>query len=464
MSATIPEVSGGHPIIGHMGAFLRDPLGLLRRAQRECGDIAAFHLGPRRVVLLTGPGLHEVFFRASDEQLSQRDAYQLMIPVFGPGVVYDAPPERMIEQFHFLIPALQERRMRTYATLIAAEVDDAVADWGDAGTVDVYPFTRSLVGKTSTRCLLGPEFRHELTDEFESTYADLEGGVKPLAYVAPNLPTPAFRRRDRARRDLQRLVGNVIERRRKDGVAGEDFLQTMMDASYADGSRPNEHEITGLLLAAMFAGRDTSSASAAWALVELARNGADQARLRAEIDQARASLADAPIAALPAVDRFLKEVLRLHPPLFILLRRVIADLEIGGVRVPRGSLVAVSPTVAHGDSRVFQHPDRFDPDRFGPARAEDRRPFAYIPFGGGRHKCMGTAFAMLQLRTIIDAILSSYELDMADDPVEADYGVLVIGPKVPLRLRYRRRGTAATNSSLPAADYGAAGVPHDAAV
>jgi hypothetical protein len=81
---------------------------------------------------------------------------------------------------------------------------------------------------------------------------------------------------------------------------------------------------------------------------------------------------------------------------------------------------------------MFADPDRFDPDRFAPPRAEDGRAYAYIPFGGGRHKCMGSSFAMLQLKTILVEILREHRLASTTDPVEEDFGIMVIGPKSPL--------------------------------
>ena len=95
--------------------------------------------------------------------------------------------------------------------------------------------------------------------------------------------------------------------------------------------------------------------------------------------------------------------------------------------------------VAHRDEEVFRNALTFDPDRYEPGREEDKRPFAYISFGGGRHKCMGNAFAILQIKTIIAVLLERYEFELAGDPIETDFQGLVLGPKPPIRIRYRRR-------------------------
>jgi len=440
----VPQLVGGWPLVGHARDFVLDPIALLQRVRDDLGPVGGFRLGPQRAVLLSGPEAHEAFFRAPDSEVSQRDAYQLMIPVFGRGVVYDASPERMIEQFHFLIPAFQDRRMSTYSELIAAETHDATAGWMAEGVIETYAFTKSLVSHTSTGCLLGPEFRTQLTAQFEAAYADLEGGVKPIAYVAPNLPIPAFRRRDRARTHLEHLIGTVIQARRTSGDQHDDFLQTLIEAQYQDGTAPSDHEITGLLLAALFAGRDTSSATAAWTLIELARHPDIQSQVAAELAAARSSFTadrgdEHVISAVPLLDYVIKEVLRLHPPLFILLRRLLEPMNVNGVTIDKGALIAVSPRIAHRDPVIFVDPNAFDPQRFGPGRDEGKQAFAYIPFGGGRHRCLGSGFAMLQLRLIVALILRDYELEALDDSIEEAYGALVVGPKRPARIRYRRR-------------------------
>src|SRR5215472_6180608 len=209
-----PKLRGALPLLGHTVGFVRDTMGLLERARRECGSVARFSIAGREMVLLTGPEVHETFFRASDELLSPTEAYKMMVPIFGKGVAYDNEPKRMLEQLHMLVPALQDRRMQTYGEIIAYEVEQSIADWGDEGVIDFYQYTQSLTNFTSSHCLLGHEFRTELTQEFAQVYRDLERGILAIGYINPYLPIPAFRRRDRARARLGAMVSEIIERRR----------------------------------------------------------------------------------------------------------------------------------------------------------------------------------------------------------------------------------------------------------
>ena len=101
-----PTLPGGLPVLGHSVEFIRDAIGLLDRARREMGEIAAFTVFHRKMVAVFGPEAHEAVFRAPDEQLSPSEAYAIMTPVFGEGLVYDAPPDKMAEQMKMLLPAV----------------------------------------------------------------------------------------------------------------------------------------------------------------------------------------------------------------------------------------------------------------------------------------------------------------------------------------------------------------------
>ncbi len=457
-----PVLSGGYPLIGHTVEFVRSAIDLLARAQREHGEVAAFQVANKRMVALFGPEAHEAVFRAPDSQLSPSEAYKIMTPVFGKDIVYDAPPEKMGEQVKMLLPALKDRRMRSYGEHILGEVEQSIAGWGDEGVVDFVDYCRVLTNFTSSACLLGKEFRSGMTEEFARVYHDLERGVTPLAYINAHLPIPSFRKRDQARVRLVEMISEIIADRRKSGRTGEDFLQTLMDARYHSGAALSEHEITGMLLAAMFAGHHTSSVTTAWTMIELLQNRGYYDRVLDELDgvfQGDPHVSYQKLREIVVTEAAVKESLRLHPPLFMLVRVVQEPWQYKSYRFESGTWLVVSPTVAQRIPALFRAPDRFDPDRFAPPREEDKRDFAYIPFGGGRHKCLGNAFAFLQVKAILAVLLRRYEFELIDRNIGSNFHGLVVGPTEPCRLRYRRRDerAVAKPAAVPAAASDAAG-------
>jgi sterol 14-demethylase len=421
----------------------RDPYRFVARVAAEHGEIASFVLLGQRIVLLTGERASELFYRSTDDELDQSAAYKVMTPIFGEGLLYDAAHDRKAQQLAMLVPPLRGDAMRAHGPLIVREVQGMVRDWGPAGRFDVVSFMKTLTINTATHCLLGPELRDELNDDFIRAYADLEQGVSPLAYYFPNLPLPKFRRRDAARARIQALVTDVVRRRRLQPGQHDDLLQTLIDATYDDGSRLTEQEMAGILIGATFAGHHTSSGTAAWLLIELVRNPDLMAQVRAEIDQAGEPTYQS-VRDMPATDAALKEVLRLHPPVIILMRKVMTDLHLGDHVIRTGDLVWASPPVTHRMPDLFTDPDRFDPDRFGPERREDRNVMAYQPFGGGAHRCLGSGFATFQIKMIIAVLLRYFDFTLVGRPdaYEDDYTQMIVQPRAPSLMAYRARKPA----------------------
>ena len=266
-----PKMPGALPLLGHMLEFGKNPFDYMMRLRNTLGEIGEFRMFHQKMVLMTGPEANEAFFRAPDAQLDQSQAYKIMTPIFGKGVVFDAPPHKKDQQLKMLMPVLRDKPMRGYAQVIVQEVEQMIANWGDTGEIDLLEFMKELTIYTSSHCLLGDEFRYELNEEFAKIYHDLEKGVNPLAFVFPYLPLPVFRRRDKARARLQELVTGIIAKRAQKPEKSEDAFQLLIESKYDDGSHLSAHEITGMLIGTIFAGHHTTAGTAAWTLLELAR-------------------------------------------------------------------------------------------------------------------------------------------------------------------------------------------------
>ena len=439
-----PKMPGALPVLGHMLAFGKNPFDYMMQLRNTLGEIGEFRMFHQKMVLMTGPEANEAFFRAPDAQLDQSQAYKIMTPIFGKGVVFDAPPHKKDQQLKMLMPVLRDKPMRGYAQVIVQEVEQMIAEWGDSGEIDLLEFMKELTIYTSSHCLLGDEFRYELNEEFAKIYHDLEKGVNPLAFVFPYLPLPVFRRRDKARVKLQALVTEIIAKRSQKSEKSEDAFQLLIDASYDDGSRLSAHEITGMLIGTIFAGHHTTAGTAAWTLLELAKRPEHLNRVLKELDQhfgVDGEVTFQSLREIPILENVIKEVLRLHPPLIFLIRKVMKDFHFKDYTVKAGKYVCASPRVSHRIAEIFPEPEKFDPDRYLEDRQEDAQPFSWIAFGGGKHKCTGNAFAMLQLKAIFSILLRRYTFELIDekDHYQDDFTQMVVQPLSPCRVRYIKR-------------------------
>jgi len=441
-----PKVSGGADENGHLEELRTDPIGLMARVRNECGDVGQFRLAGRDVVLLTGAEANEAYFRAPEEILDQAEAYPFMTPIFGEGVVFDAPPERRREMLHN--QALRDKFMRGHAATISAEVDRMVAGWGDTGTIDLLDWFAELTIYTSSACLIGKRFRDELDGRFAQLYHDLEQGTDAIAYVDPYAPIESFRRRDEARLKLVELVGEIMDRRAGQELppdAERDLLDVLMSIRDPDGSpRFSADIVTGMFISMMFAGHHTTSGTAAWTLIELLRNPDELAAVIAEQRELTATAEEVSYQALremPRLESAIKEALRLHPPLILLLRAAKQDFDVEGYRITAGKLVAASPAVSNRIPEDFPDADSFVPARYLEPRSEDREnPWTWIPFGAGRHRCVGAAFAMMQLKAIFSVLLRGWEFDLELGPDEYrnDHSKMVVQLAQPCPARYIR--------------------------
>ena len=442
-----PRVSGGTGENGHLEELRVDPIALLTRVRAECGEVGVFRLADREVVLLTGAEANEVFFRAPEEILDQAEAYPFMTPVFGEGVVFDAPPERRREMLHN--QALRDKFMRGHAATIAAEVEGMVAGWADSGEIDLLDWFAELTIYTSSACLIGKRFRDQLDKRFAELYHDLEQGTDAIAYVDPYAPIESFRRRDAARRGLVTLVEGIMERRASGPPSGDDerdLLDVLMSITEEDGSpRFSPDTVTGMFISMMFAGHHTTSGTAAWTLIELLRHPDELDAVDVELAELYAEGAEVSyqaLRAMPHLESAIKEALRLHPPLILLLRVAKEDLEVDGFLIKAGQMVGTSPAVSNRITPDFPDADDFQPSRYLVPREEDRsNPWTWIPFGAGRHRCVGAAFAMMQLKAIFSVLLLEWEFELAQpsDTYRNDHSKMVVQLEQPCLVRYRRK-------------------------
>ncbi|WP_433601603.1 cytochrome P450 [Nocardia sp. CA-135953] len=441
------RVSGGDHEHGHLEEFRVDPLALMHRVRAECGDVGAFDLAGRHVILLSGAEANEFFFRSGDEDLDQAAAYPFMKPIFGEGVVFDASPERRKEMLHN--QALRAEQMRGHAATIGREVERMLANWGDEGRIDLLDFFAELTIYTSSACLIGKRFRDELDERFAHLYHDLERGTDALAYVDPYAPIESFRRRDAARAELVELVQGIMDGRAANPPANKedrDMLDILISIKDEQGQpRFSASEVTGMFISMMFAGHHTTSGTAAWSVIELLRHPAELRRVVDELDELYADGSDISFGALrriPNLEAVIKETLRLHPPLIILMRVAQGAFEVCGHRIAPGDLVAATPAISNRIPEDFPNPDLFDPNRYiDPNQADIVNRWTWIPFGAGRHRCVGAAFALMQLKAIFSILLRDWEFEMAQpsDSYRNDHSKMVVQLQQPCAVRYRRR-------------------------
>ncbi|XP_057516846.1 sterol 14-demethylase-like [Amaranthus tricolor] len=445
-----PVIKAFPPVIGGLLRFLKGPIAMLKQEYPKLGSVFTLNLVHKNITFLIGPEVSAYFFKASETDLSQQEVYGFNVPTFGPGVVFDVDYSIRQEQFRFFTEALRANKLKGYVDQMVTEAQDYFSKWGDSGEVDLKYELEHLIILTASRCLLGREVRDKLFDDVSALFHDLDNGMQPISVMFPYLPIPAHRRRDRARKKLAEIFSSIICSRKSSGKCENDMLQCFIDSKYKDGRGTTEGEVTGLLIAALFAGQHTSSITSTWTgayLLQYKKFLSAVVEEQKTIMKKHGEYVDHDVLSeMEVLHRCIKEALRLHPPLIMLLRQSHSDFSVTTqdgkeYDIPKGHIVATSPAVANRLSHIYQDPDSYDPDRFGPGRDEDKLAgqFSYISFGGGRHGCLGEPFAYLQIKAIWSHLLRNFEFELISPFPEIDWNAMVVGVKGKVMVRYKRK-------------------------
>ena len=253
------------------------------------------------------------------------------------------------------------------------------------------------------------------------------------------LPLPSTRRFHRRLELLDSILYPLIgERRRTAG--GEDLVSMLVDARDEDGARLTDKQVRDETISFFIAGHATIASALTWTWYLLSTHPESWRRLRAEVEEVLGGrppgAADLP--RLRYAGMVVQEAMRLYPPVYLLLRRALADDEVGGYRIPAGADIALCPYVTHRHPAFWDNPEGFDPERFAPELAGRRRRMAFFPFSGGPRRCIGEGYAQLQLPLVVAMVSQRYRLSLL--PARpAEVGVAVtLRPRVPMLMRVER--------------------------
>ncbi|XP_048848494.1 lanosterol 14-alpha demethylase isoform X2 [Brienomyrus brachyistius] len=440
-----PVIPSSIPFLGHALAFGKSPIEFLENAYEKYGPVFSFTMVGKTFTYLVGSDAATLMFNSKNEDLNAEDVYsRLTTPVFGKGVAYDVPNPVFLEQKKMLKTGLNIAQFKKHVKIIEEETREYFMRWGDSGERNLFEALSELIILTASNCLHGKEIRAMLDEKVAQLYADLDGGFTHAAWLLPGwLPLPSFRQRDKAHVEIKNIFFRVIQKRRESLEKEDDILQTLMDATYKDGQPLNDSEIAGMLIGLLLAGQHTSSTTSAWLGFFLAQDRALQERCYAE--QRAVCGDDLPplqydqLKDLTLLDRCLKETLRLRPPIMTMMRMARSYQTAAGYTIPAGHQVCVSPTVNHRLKDTWTGRMEFNPDRYlheNPAAGEK---FAYIPFGAGRHRCIGENFAYVQIKTVWSTLLRLYDFELANGYFPTvNYTTMIHTPNQPI-IRYKRR-------------------------
>jgi cytochrome P450 len=382
-------------------AYLTAGRQLMRSMNKRFGTAFTMRLpvfGP--TVTVTDPALAKELFQQPSDAVQGVDANLGLL--LGPGSTFGLQGGKHRRHRKLLLPPFHGRRMRAYEDLIEQETLEAIAEWPEGREFPVLPSTMQITLNTILRAVLGAEGA-----EFDALRSLMPRIVKVgqrLAYL-PWLrhdlgPWSPYGRWLVMRAELDGLIGSLIDKALADPALDQrtDVLALLLQARYDDGTGMSHSDITDELFTLVVAGHETTATELAWAVERLRRHPDVLARLVDEVDAGESALLQATV----------HEVLRTRPVIHGSARKVVApSIAIGPWVIPRGYTVAVNICLNHLNEQVYENAASFSPDRF---LGQNPDLYSWVPFGGGNRRCLGAAFANMEMQVVLRTILREFQV------------------------------------------------------
>jgi cytochrome P450 len=418
-----PPTAPGHFVLGNILDVRRDPLEFLTTTARTHGDVVRYRLATYDFYLVTHPDGVQRIVLDNNRNYTRNGAVvaAALKPVFGsPLVLSDG--ESWFYRRRIMQPVFVHRQVANFTETIVEEAASMLDAWESAAgrgrPLDMVPDVGQMTLNILMASLFGVQ-SSELTSELgQATLVQSRSAImraRILFYPPLWVPTPQNRRLRAAKRVLDRNIDALIHEHRANPGAHTDLLALLIQARDEEtGDALSDQQLRAEVASFYFAGWSSSSNALLWAWYLLAKHPEAMHRLLADID---AVLGDRPPTAedlpkLPYLQQILFEMLRLYPPIYASVRKVLADDEILGFRIPAGSHVTISSHVTHRSPQLWDEPERFNPDRFEPELAKARPRYAYFPFLGGPHQCLGRDFFLLQAQLVTIMAAQRYRLEL----------------------------------------------------
>lgn len=419
-----PPKTAGLPLIGSIPNVLKQQINFLEQARETHGDVYKLDLGMLKILIFNHPDHAQYILRDNARNYRKGGAmWDSVRSLLGNGLVV-SEGDFWLRQRRMMQPHFHRQHLGALTELMVSAIEDGMDGW-DAVAESGEPFdivqafsevTMKIIMKTTFGGNLSDSDVDEMSKEM--TYA--------LDYMLPNmlvgslpdwLPVPGRQRYHRAIEKIDSFIYRVIEERRQQGETVGDVLSMLLQmVDEETNDEMTNQQIRDEAVTLFVAGYETTALTLSWCVYNLMQNPAMFERLCAEVDdvlQGQPPTFDS-LMKLTYTRMVLQEGMRLYPPAFWIPRTAIDEDEIDGYHIAAGQPVGVAVYGIHHHPRVWENPDVFDPERFSPARAEGRHPFAWIPFGAGQRLCLGRDFAMMEGAFVLATLAQRYRLKATD--------------------------------------------------
>lgn len=411
---SVPPGSDLKPILGSnkpmlIEVFTSNRNRQLARQKRlaNFGDMTYLNIFGRKVVLPSTPNALEALTMNKERNFANEPAWDFQIGVaFKRGILLmDADEHR----HHRLIlqQAFTPNNLKGYMSAMQPMLIDRVAALPAGRTVPLAEAFKKITLEMALEVFVGVKLPAHEADRLNQAFLDCIAGL--TAFVRRPIPGGKWRKAVKGRQILEEFFHSQLPDKRSQQTP--DLFSVLCHVQSEDGAMFTDADVVSHMIFVLFAAHDTSTTAISTMAYHLAKSPEWQKRAYEQSLMFPAELDYDMLDEMSELDLIFKESLRLNSPVPVLAREAIKDTSLDGYFIPKGTLILAEPQAVHSNPRVWNDPDRFDPERFTPERAEDRvHRFAWAPFGGGVHKCIGLYFAQMEIKTLMHNLLRNFEL------------------------------------------------------
>ncbi|MFI0452665.1 cytochrome P450 [Actinomadura sp. 6N118] len=395
----------GLPYIGNTIKVMRDPFGFARMRYDQFGPVTWGWLLGQRIVTVQGPEAAEAVLVNRDKAFANGPAWSYFIgPFFYRGIML-LDFEEHLHHRRIMQQAFTKARLRSYMDAMAPGISKGLDAWEPQRGFKVYDHVKQLTLDLATDVFMGVELERAEADRVNGAFI---GAVRAgTAYVRFPVPGLRWHKGLKARKALEVFFRQHLPAKRSEG--GDDLFAALCQAETDDGHRFTDDDVVNHMIFALMAAHDTTTITLTTMAYYLAKYPEWQERVREESLALGGPLEFDDLDKLESIDLVMKEATRLVAPVPALPRKVVKDTSILGFHIPAGTTVMVPALTNHHMPEWWPEPDRFDPGRFAADRREDKvHKYAWAPFGGGAHKCIGLHFAGMQVKGIMHQLVQRY--------------------------------------------------------
>lgn len=425
-------------ILSRLSRVMKNPVPVFDQNLEEYGNPYGVHMGNGNFgILTTRPEIIRHVLQKNHRNYEKSDIQTKHLAAFLGRGLLTLEGEEWLRQRRLIQPGFHKQKIENLRHLMEAtireQLDSMIEPDQRKKEVDIHDEMMNMAFHVVARSLLGTEINHrDISQIRESVDASQYMLIRLI-----RLPFLTwFYRLNGRLGTANRLVDEtnarimeLVKHRRESGSSHDDLLDMLLHAKYEDtGEGMSDQQLLFELMVMFVAGHETSANAMTWCIYLLSQHAVELEKIRSLTGEEQTTY----------IRQVIQEAMRLYPPAWITDRKALDDDEVGGIRIPKGSLVVSYIYGTHHHHDWWENPEKFDPGRFAPEQVTQHAPFSYLPFGGGPRLCIGMQFAMMEMEMVLKHFLELFDFKSLEHKVEIN-PLITLNPRGSMRMEITRR-------------------------